>query len=105
MGSPRQHQRYCDLILLAFVLVLPCSNFIGAKKVAELDPCYSMCCFYGQWPLNEVIALATAHYILKTAREVLAAALIYWAVGFFKRKENQDHFDLDINFSPFKLKV
>jgi hypothetical protein len=26
-------------------------------------------------------------------------------VGFLKRKENQDHFDTDTNFTPFKLKV
>jgi hypothetical protein len=32
----RRH-RYYDLLLAAFVVVLLCSNFIGAGKVATLD--------------------------------------------------------------------
>jgi beta-lactamase class D len=42
---------------------------------------------------------------LKTAWEVLATPLTYWVVGFLKRKENQDHFDVHTDFTPFKLKV
>lgn len=37
MDSPRRHHRYYDLILTAFVVVLLCSNFIGAGKVAAID--------------------------------------------------------------------
>jgi hypothetical protein len=29
--------------------------------------------------------------------------LTYGAVGFLKRAEGQDHFDLDTNFTPFSL--
>ncbi|QWE15745.1 queuosine precursor transporter [Polynucleobacter sp. AP-Nino-20-G2] len=36
MSSPRRHHRYYDLILAAFVVVLLCSNFIGAGKAAEI---------------------------------------------------------------------
>jgi uncharacterized PurR-regulated membrane protein YhhQ (DUF165 family) len=37
MGLPRRHHRYYDLILAAFVVVLLCSNFIGAGKAAAVD--------------------------------------------------------------------
>ena len=37
MDSPRRHHRYYDLLLAAFVVVLLCSNFIGAGKVAAID--------------------------------------------------------------------
>jgi queuosine precursor transporter len=37
MDSPRRHHRYYDLLLAAFVVVLLCSNFIGAGKVAVID--------------------------------------------------------------------
>ena len=37
MDAPRRHHRYYDLILAAFVVVLLCSNFIGAGKVATID--------------------------------------------------------------------
>jgi uncharacterized integral membrane protein (TIGR00697 family) len=37
MSSIRSHHRYYDLILAAFVVVLLCSNFIGAGKAAVID--------------------------------------------------------------------
>jgi uncharacterized PurR-regulated membrane protein YhhQ (DUF165 family) len=37
MDSPRRHHRYYDLLLAAFVVVLLCSNFIGAGKAAVID--------------------------------------------------------------------
>ena len=37
MDSPKRQHRYYDLILAAFVVVLLCSNFIGAGKAAELN--------------------------------------------------------------------
>jgi uncharacterized integral membrane protein (TIGR00697 family) len=37
MDEPRRHHRYYDLILAAFVVVLLCSNFIGAGKAAVLE--------------------------------------------------------------------
>ena len=37
MDSPKRHHRYYDLILAAFVVVLLCSNFIGAGKAAEIE--------------------------------------------------------------------
>jgi uncharacterized PurR-regulated membrane protein YhhQ (DUF165 family) len=64
-----------------------------------------MLAFYGLWPLNEILAVAISQYLLKTVWEVLATPLTYSVVGFLKRKENQDHYDIDTNFSPFKLKV
>ena len=37
MSVIRSHHRYYDLILAAFVVVLLCSNFIGAGKAAVID--------------------------------------------------------------------
>ena len=37
MSVIRSHHRYSDLILAAFVVVLLCSNFIGAGKAAVID--------------------------------------------------------------------
>ena len=37
MDSSSRHPRYYDLILAAFVVVLLCSNFIGAGKAAEIE--------------------------------------------------------------------
>ena len=37
MDTLRRHHRYYDLILAAFVVVLLCSNFIGAGKAAVVS--------------------------------------------------------------------
>lgn len=37
LNVTRSHHRYYDLLLAAFVVVLLCSNFIGAGKVAQFD--------------------------------------------------------------------
>jgi uncharacterized integral membrane protein (TIGR00697 family) len=80
---------------------------IGSTASGELvdSSLFYILAFYGLWPLNEVLAVAASQYVLKTAWEVLVTPLTYWVVSFLKRKENQDHYDLHTNFTPFKLKV
>ena len=80
---------------------------IGSTASGELvdSSLFYMLAFYGLWPLNEVLAVAASQYILKTSWEVLATPLTYWVVGFLKRKENQDHYDVHTDFTPFRLKV
>ncbi|OZB46558.1 MAG: hypothetical protein B7X60_08250 [Polynucleobacter sp. 39-45-136] len=212
MSEARSHHRYYDLLLASFVVVLLCSNFIGAGKVAQLDLPYfgnvifgagilffpiaylfgdiltevygyaydrravwmgfaalafaaimaqitialpvapgsymaqyqqgmelvfgnswrvviaSMLAFWSGsfinafvmakmkiwtrgrflwmlWSTNEVIAVALAQYVLKTAWEVLATPLTYWIIDFLKRKEAADYYDIHTNFTPFRVKV
>jgi hypothetical protein len=54
---------------------------------------------------EQVVAVAIAQYFLKTGWEVLATPLTYQVVGWLKRKENEDHYDRDTDFSPFRVKV
>jgi uncharacterized PurR-regulated membrane protein YhhQ (DUF165 family) len=58
--------------------------------------------FYGIWPTEQVISVAIVQYILKTSWEILATPLTYAVVNYLKRKENEDYFDRDTNFTPFK---
>jgi uncharacterized integral membrane protein (TIGR00697 family) len=80
---------------------------LGSTACGELvdSSLFYILAFYGVWPINEVLAVAASQYILKTAWEVLATPLTYWVIGFLKRKENQDHYDIHTDFTPFKLKV
>jgi uncharacterized PurR-regulated membrane protein YhhQ (DUF165 family) len=61
--------------------------------------------FYGIWPTEQVISVAIVQYILKTSWEILATPLTYSVVNYLKRKENEDCFDRDTNFTPFKTSV
>lgn len=80
---------------------------IGSTAVGELidSSLFYMLAFYGVWSFDEIVYVALAQYTLKTAWEVLATPFTYWFVGFLKRKENQDHFDIATNFTPFRVKV
>ena len=80
---------------------------IGSTACGELvdSALFYMLAFYGIWPLEQVIAVAVAQYFLKTGWEVLATPLTYRVINYLKRKENEDYYDRDTDFSPFTLKV
>ena len=83
------------------------SRTIGSTAMGELvdSSLFYMLAFYGLWPIEELLQVALAQYVLKTSWEVLATPLTYWIVGFLKRKENQDYYDNHTNFTPFRVKV
>jgi uncharacterized integral membrane protein (TIGR00697 family) len=80
---------------------------IGSTAIGELvdSSLFYMIAFYGIWSTSEIIQVALVQYILKTLWEVLATPLTYAVVGFLKKKENEDYYDTDTNFTPFKMKV
>ncbi len=61
--------------------------------------------FYGFWPTNLVITVMVTNYVLKVTWEVVATPLTYKAVNFLKRKEHEDYYDRDTNFTPFSIEV
>jgi queuosine precursor transporter len=55
---------------------------------------------------NEVLpAIMAAQFVGKVAVEIVFTPLTYKVVGFLKRAENEDHYDRNTDFSPFRLKV
>jgi queuosine precursor transporter len=61
--------------------------------------------FYGFWPNNLLITVMLTNYVLKVSWEVVATPLTYKVVGFLKRKEDEDYYDRDTNFTPFSIAV
>jgi len=63
--------------------------------------------FYGMsWMPNALLVkVMLANYCIKVGWEVVATPLTYRVVGFFKRKEHEDYFDTNTDFTPFSLKV
>jgi uncharacterized integral membrane protein (TIGR00697 family) len=61
--------------------------------------------FYGIWSNQQLIAVAVAQYFLKTGWEVVMTPVTYKVVNFLKRKENEDYYDRETDFNPFKLKT
>ena len=80
---------------------------IGSTAIGELidSSLFYMLAFYGIWSTQQVVEVALAQYVLKTSWEVLATPLTYFLVNLLKRKENEDYYDTDTNFTPFRVKV
>ena len=80
---------------------------IGSTMAGELvdSSLFYFLAFYAIWPTEQVIQVAITQYILKTSWEVLATPMTYRIVAFLKRKENEDFYDTDTNFTPFKVSV
>jgi uncharacterized integral membrane protein (TIGR00697 family) len=61
--------------------------------------------FAGIWPQEQVIAVMMSNYALKVGWEVVNTPVTYAVVNFLKRKEHEDYYDRDTNFTPFSLKA
>ena len=61
--------------------------------------------FYAIWPLEQVVKVAIAQYVLKTCWEIVMTPVTYRVVAFLKRKENEDYYDRNTAFNPFTWRV
>jgi len=80
---------------------------IGSTAVGEAvdSSLFYVIAFYGLWPTDQIILVAITQYFLKTGWEVLATPLTYRLVAWLKRVENEDYYDHNTQFSPFRLRV
>jgi queuosine precursor transporter len=63
--------------------------------------------FYGMadWPVSALGEVMLSQFILKVSWEVLLTPVTYAVVGWLKRKEGVDVYDIGTNFTPFTAKV
>jgi len=63
--------------------------------------------FYGMtdWPLGSLLIIMRNQFILKVSWEILLTPVTYAVVGWLKRKEGVDVYDIGTNFTPFTAKV
>jgi uncharacterized integral membrane protein (TIGR00697 family) len=79
---------------------------VGSTLCGELvdSALFYSVAFYGLWTTAEVSQVMLTQYVLKSAWEILATPLTYKVVGFLKRAEQEDYYDLHTDFTPFSLK-
>ena len=82
------------------------SRTIGSTIIGEAvdSSLFYVIAFYGIWQTEDLLKVILAQYLLKTAWEMLMTPVTYKVVGFLKRKENEDFYDRNTNFNPFRLK-
>ncbi len=61
--------------------------------------------FYGFWPNDLLLKVMLTNYILKVLWEVIATPMTYKVVNYLKRKENEDYYDRNTNFTPFSIET
>jgi hypothetical protein len=60
--------------------------------------------FYGIWTSSTLIKIIIFNWSLKVAVEVAFTPATYAIVNALKKAEQEDHFDVTTNFTPFSLK-
>ena len=78
------------------------SRTIGSTVAGELvdSAIFYPLAFLGVWTTSQVVNVMLANYVLKVATEVVLTPLTYQVVGFLKRAEHEDYYDIGTNFSP-----
>ena len=79
---------------------------IGSTIVGEFldSTLFIVIAFWGVFPTSLIVTLIISNYIFKTAVEVLFTPLTYKVIGFLKKHESEDYYDVDTNFNPFSVK-
>jgi uncharacterized integral membrane protein (TIGR00697 family) len=83
------------------------TRIIGSTLCGELvdSGLFYTIAFAGLWPLEQLLAVTTTQYVLKSGWEVIATPVTYRVVAFLKRAEQEDYYDRDTDFTPFSLKA
>jgi hypothetical protein len=83
------------------------TRIIGSTLCGELvdSGLFYTIAFAGLWPPEQLLAVTTTQYVLKSGWEVIATPVTYRVVAFLKRAEQEDYYDRDTNFTPFSLKA
>lgn len=79
---------------------------IGSTVVGEAvdSSLFYAIAFYGIWEGGDIVKVALTQYVLKTGWEVVATPITYRLVGFLKRAENEDWYDRNTDFNPFRIR-
>ncbi len=56
-------------------------------------------------PNEALVTVMVAQFVTKTLVEIVFTPVTYAIVGFLKRAENEDHYDRDTDFNPFKIQT
>lgn len=60
--------------------------------------------FGGLWSEQSLLAVIAFNFVFKTLIEVVMTPVTYVVVGFLKRREQVDVYDVDTHFTPFSLR-
>ncbi len=79
---------------------------IGSTLVGEgIDSVtfFTIATALGVFPPDAFVSLVVTNYILKVGIEVIMTPITLRVIRWLKRSENEDYYDYDTDFNPFKV--
>lgn len=78
---------------------------IGSTLVGQLldTGVFLLVAFLGVWPNELLWSVFVSNYVFKVGVEALMTPFTYAVVGFLKRREQEDYYDYQTDFNPFRL--
>jgi len=61
--------------------------------------------FWGVWPTDLLLMIMATNFALKVSWEAVLTPVTYRVVAVLKAREQEDYFDEDTDFTPFKIKT
>ena len=61
--------------------------------------------FFGVWSNHLVLTVMLSNYIVKVLWEAVVTPVTYQVVGFLKKHEQEDYYDVGTDFTPFSIEV
>jgi hypothetical protein len=61
--------------------------------------------FLGVWENSLVVRVMITNYFIKVMWEAVVTPVTYQVVGFLKKAEQEDYYDVDTDFTPFSIEV
>jgi uncharacterized integral membrane protein (TIGR00697 family) len=61
--------------------------------------------FFGVWSNHLVMQVMISNYIVKVLWEAVVTPITYQVVGFLKKAEQEDYYDVGTDFTPFSIEV
>lgn len=103
---------FSNAVIMAKMKILTKGRWLWTRTIAStlvgefVDTLlFVLIAFAGVWSQQLVIEIIISNYLFKTSMEVAVTPLTYRAVNFLKRAEQEDYYDYDTDFNPFRLGV
>ncbi len=78
---------------------------IGSTLVGQAvdTAIFVLVAFTGIVPSSLLLTLIASNYVFKCAIEIVFTPMTYWLTGWLKQQEQEDFYDVETNFNPFRL--
>jgi uncharacterized integral membrane protein (TIGR00697 family) len=103
---------FANSFVLAKMKVQTKGRFLWARTIAStivgegIDSLvFYPVAFLGVWDTPLVMQVMVTNYGIKVAWEAVITPVTYQVVGFLKKAEQEDYYDVDTDFTPFSIEV